>query len=584
MREQQDDTQIQQAEQGTPRPLPALAPSREVATIPEQGIAPVSAKLKYGTAAFFTTGATTAVLGAGPFGVVIGGVAFWLAWSYSDEIHRAVVTRFPTRARPATHSVHHGTRVNNLQWWLTGRVATPADVQEEEESVDDTPLQGEEPEQTTALVTGETYHPQKHRDALYIGHTLYPHADTFLSGRTTIFGVSGSGKSNTMGVVMEELGRLGVPFVCCDTEGEYEPLCTKEYLKRPYLATAWNLTIETAPAFGRQVLDKGLQVILSLDTFETDNIAAEIMIALISGMREWQEELPNNERVACAVILDEAQVWLPENEAESYVSRVKDPNTKVSLLNRLQQTFFNVVRRGRKRGIGFIFATQKLAEIDNRCLQADWGIYHRQEDIASLKRYAELGMDKDIAMALADGEAWIKSKKAGLNRNYQIRKRNSPHGAHTPGLDSVRARYRTSPLQGGVVQGSVVESRKSPDTGPLVSVPERSHTLKQGDARTGTGNGNATGSQQTYEEPPVKPVPTPGTGTGTGPESRERSEERGFMPGPHDRTLPPEKVRMLIRLAQKQPGLNIKEYLRALSVGNGYAKHAGYILKNQSQK
>src|SRR5579864_410740 len=64
---------------------------------------------------------------------------------------------------------------------------------------------------------------QQHH-CLNLAKGLCPHPDEMLSGRSSIFGVPGSGKSNTVAVICEELGVKEVPCLLADTEDEYASL------------------------------------------------------------------------------------------------------------------------------------------------------------------------------------------------------------------------------------------------------------------------------------------------------------------------------------------------------------------------
>ena len=295
--------------------------------------------------------------------------------------------------------------------------------------------------------------PHASLDRLNLAPDLQPHADEVLSGRISIFGVSGSGKSNTVAVLCEEIARFGVPFILADTEDEYSLLCQGEWLPRGYLAGSVDalkttgiprylaVNAEGAFAFGQAVLAQGLQVILNLQSYQTDEEAALVMISIIGGMRAWEEQRQTEERVSCMFLLEEASVWLPQNASESTLSR--------DTLARLQQAFFaTVVRRGRKRGIGFIFATQRIAEMDKRAMSCSWTILHRQTLDVDLQRYEKFSIEPEQAMGLSNGEAFIFSPMQIKTRS-RFRLRYSPDGARTPGLESVR-RHRTALRQASV--------------------------------------------------------------------------------------------------------------------------------------
>jgi hypothetical protein len=289
-------------------------------------------------------------------------------------------------------------------------------------------------------------------DHLDLGSNFQPHASSILSKRIGLFGIPGSGKTNGLTVFLEELGRLrqiGVPFVLADTEGEYDVLHHPAYLLRPYKAGIHNVRGDNAFAFGQTVLERGRQVILNLQSYDDDNEAALVMIEIIRGMRAWAEARPNDERATCMFILDEASIWLPQRQEESSLSKEKDAAGQ-TLLARLQQAFFGtVVRRGRKRGIGFLFATQRPADLDKRCISCDWLILFRQTFPNDLNKYAELGVPKDVAQALAPGEAMVIDPQ-GRRHVQQFRQRHSPDRSQSPGLASLErhaARWAQQPEQ-----------------------------------------------------------------------------------------------------------------------------------------
>src|SRR5579859_1285140 len=260
-------------------------------------------------------------------------------------------------------------------------------------------------------------------------------ADDFLSGRKLIVGISGSGKSNTIGVYSEELGRLLVPFVLADTEDEYRPLCQRQWLPYGILAGAtgaYSVSVEDASQFGRYVLETNKQVIFNLQSYDLVE-AAKVMIGIIAGMRTWQEERENERRIPCDFILEEAVTWLPQYVTESPL-KTKDPQTFALL----QNTFFNdLVRKGRKRGLGITLVCQKIAELDNRAMQSDGKLLHRQTEEADLERYRKMGISREETLSLQNGEAFLYTGRVSKLR-LQIRRRFSPHGANTPGLEQLR--------------------------------------------------------------------------------------------------------------------------------------------------
>lgn len=273
-------------------------------------------------------------------------------------------------------------------------------------------------------------------DAIHLTDDYAVPADDLLSGRKLIVGLSGSGKSNTVGAYCEELGRLEAPLVLADTENEYEPLCNPRWFPRGELVDARLVTSDNAYQFGGYVLQDLKQIVLNLQSYEMEE-AALVMIGIIQGMRDWQEE--RDVRIPSEFILEEAVTWLPQNIKES-------PLYGSQVLNSLQGTFFNdMVRKGRKRGLGLTVVCQKIAEIDKRALQADAKILHYQNEGPDLERYEKMGIAKEETLSLQKGDAFLYTSHVS-KRRVHIRKRYSEHGANTPGLDNLHRYQRTRNL------------------------------------------------------------------------------------------------------------------------------------------
>lgn len=273
--------------------------------------------------------------------------------------------------------------------------------------------------------------PRAEDEYLNISEDYQPHADEFLSGRKLIAGISGSGKSNTVATICEEYGRLGVPMILADTENEYQALGNNLYLPNYMLADRSHVTKDNAEQFGHYILENHKQVILDLTDYDREE-AAWVMVNIIKGMKDWEEKFANELRIPCEFMLEEAPTWLPQNVGES-------PLKGTTVWQPLQDAFFNnLVRKGRKRGLGITVICQRVAEIDKRALQSNAKILHRQTDINDLKKYREMGVSDAETTSLGDGEAYFFSSRVS-KMLIQMRERYSPHGANTPGLKALRA-------------------------------------------------------------------------------------------------------------------------------------------------
>ncbi len=270
---------------------------------------------------------------------------------------------------------------------------------------------------------------------LNISSDYQPHANEILSGRKLIVGVAGSGKSNTTATFCEELGRLKVPMILADTENEYEPLCDSRWLPHGLLASRSTVNPDNAADFGRYVLEQNLQVILNLQSYELEE-GAWVMVNLIAGLRSWQEARANEVRIPFEFLLEEATTWLPQNVKES-------PLNGSDVFSRLQDAFFNdMVRKGRKRGLGLTVICQKIAEVDKRALQCDGKLLHRQTELNDLEKYAKMGITNEETLSLKDGQGYFYSSKVSKVL-MQVRRRYSQHGANTPGLDALRQHQKS---------------------------------------------------------------------------------------------------------------------------------------------
>jgi len=377
----------------------------------------------------------------GVFALVVTDAALSLQeWVLLPEIGVIALTALGARYYMKKNNINLMEQLKNLNWDALIPGCEPPVVEgtivQEEEEEEGQPKEADESELDLELVA---------EDCLFLSNSLRPHANAVFSNRVAILGIPGAGKSNTVAVFAEELGRFGAPLVIFDTENEYGPLCTGRYFKRPFIADRYSVNLETAFSFGEQIMEERLQVVLNLDSYDDDDLAALIMIDVIRGIQKWEEALSNDDRIPCAIILDEAAVWLPQNPKDSMLSKTEDDEGRTTL-EKLQQIFFSVVvRRGRKRGIGFILASQRSAEIDKRAIaSAQWKFLQEQNMPNDLKVYHEFGVEKEIVQALGPGQAFVLGP--GVKGVHQLRKRNSPDNAKTPGLESLRKRRYTEGL------------------------------------------------------------------------------------------------------------------------------------------
>jgi len=285
-------------------------------------------------------------------------------------------------------------------------------------------------------------------DGLYLSDSFMPSLAVLLAAVLLFCGMRRAGKSNGMRVVAEEIGQRGVPLALFDTDDEYGALANHQYLPRGFLAGSPDLlsingrmrhyiavTSDNAEQFGRSILDEGLQVVINLKSYLTDDEAALVMARIVQGMYTWEASRPNGERFPAFVFLDEATKWFPQNEAEKCVKNKE-------IFNYLQLVFFSLlVRRGGKQGLGLAVAAQRISELDKRLLQSLWKFLFLQTEQVDIERYKALGLNQDDIIALQPGECFIFSPLC-IGFRVQMRYGFSPHLGSTPGIDQLRKHHR----------------------------------------------------------------------------------------------------------------------------------------------
>jgi len=384
----------------------------------------------------------------------------------------------------------------------------------------------------TTVIDEEDIELDDQQDYLDLGPTLKPHADSLLSGRKVILGVSGSGKTNTMNVYCEELGKLrpAPAIILFDTDDENRALCDRKYLPNPvWLDKSKGLTTKNAFETAQTILEKRYQCIINLQSYEEEE-AAWIMINMVRGVRAWQEA--REVRIPCEIVLDEASVWLPQNSGESLLSSImiddasalldededEEPlvagkeraSKKISLLTLLQRTYFPIVRRGRRRGIGVTLAAQRIAEIDKRASQGSWMFLMRQTQPADWREYRQYRVSPEEALGLLDGEAFVFAPGMPRER-HRLRESNSPHGGVTPGMKALRGSIKGERVERGAAAPAPEARRLTASAQPRCPQPAHPSQPSAYPATRAVPSEQIAFQQPGSDAPPYQPGAAPRT-------------------------------------------------------------------------
>jgi DNA helicase HerA-like ATPase len=160
-----------------------------------------------------------------------------------------------------------------------------------------------------------------------------------------VLGITGSGKTNTAAVLIEELLATNIPLAIVDIEGEFWGL--KEKFEILIAGRSENADIEVAPEQAGQVarlsVEKEIPVILDLSGFKKSE-----MYAFLLNFFEALWEANKDQRKPYAIFIEEAHEFIPQSQAAN--PALKELITQFAL-------------RGRKRGFRVVVMSQRSAKV-----------------------------------------------------------------------------------------------------------------------------------------------------------------------------------------------------------------------------
>ncbi|WP_418280822.1 helicase HerA domain-containing protein [Halorubrum sp. DTA98] len=251
------------------------------------------------------------------------------------------------------------------------------------------------------------------------GDTTLPIVE-ILTGRGFITGKSGSGKSNTASVVVEELLDRGFPVLAVDTDGEYWGL--KEEYEILHVGADEECDLQVGPEHAEKLAELALEdnvpIILDVSGFLNDEEANALVRETAAALFTKEKKLNK----PFLMLLEECHEYLPEGGA----------------LDETGEMLIRVAKRGRKRGLGLCGISQRPADVKKDFItQCDWLMWHRltwDNDTKVVRRVIDAER-ADAVQDLGDGEAFLMADflEADVQRVQVRRKRTFDAGA-TPDL------------------------------------------------------------------------------------------------------------------------------------------------------
>lgn len=290
-----------------------------------------------------------------------------------------------------------------------------------------------------------------------------------------VMGRRRTGKSHTIGVLLEQLCEQGFPFAVIDPEGEFYSLRTRYPVlivgkaKRAPVDCA--VSIEHAKELARWAHTHKQQLVVDISGYEPQE-QIQFVRRFCDGV--WEASNEANPAHCFGLILDEAHMFFPEHN-----------KTEAS------DTIDNIVLRGGKWGITVVLGTQRSARISKTAItQQGIALLHLADQKLDLDAYeAMLPVDWTRAR-IADTMQTFKQgtvlAKLTLNdqpsqvRVVQVNRRSTPHLGRNPSF-AVDAQplpvLRLIPADGEMITGltealqtptKVADSDEQPDPAPSV--------------------------------------------------------------------------------------------------------------------
>jgi len=273
-------------------------------------------------------------------------------------------------------------------------------------------------------MTAETDHEAAEDEAIAIdadGEITLPVIDV-LTGRAFLTGKSGSGKSNSVSVVAEELLKRSHPLMIIDTDGEYYGL--KEQFQVLHAGAEEECDIRVGPEHAEKLatlaLEQHVPIVLDvsgyLDEDEMRELILEVARHLFAKAKKLRRPFP--------LIVEEIHEFVPQTGG----------------LDELGQMLIQITKRGRKHGLGIIGVSQRPADVAKGFItQCEWLVWHRftwDNDTKVVRRV----IDSEHADAVSDldtGEGFLMVDGADNIPRVQFRRKETFDAGATPGLEDV---------------------------------------------------------------------------------------------------------------------------------------------------
>ena len=296
------------------------------------------------------------------------------------------------------------------------------------------------------------------------GHDVAIDAQELVTGRTCLIAQSGAGKSWAIAVLCERLCAHGIGFCIVDTEGEYFSLKDRypiQWVGSDEKCDENIQNLNLREFFTRAVVN-GTPVIF--DVSETD------MREKVTALAETLYEIESMLKIPYLLILEEADKFIPQS---------RDSLKKIE----------EISRRGRKRGLGLLVATQRPAIVNknvlSQCNNQMLGKLSIENDLKAVDLFFSSREEVESLATLEPGEFFVMGRFLRERTRMRFSRRETTHRGVTPALQPHGAGARDAavpvvePAATPVVRESPKGDRGAPAAGtaPSRAAPRRRGVL-----------------------------------------------------------------------------------------------------------
>ena len=241
-----------------------------------------------------------------------------------------------------------------------------------------------------------------------------------LTGRGFITGKSGSGKSNTASVVLENLLDNNFPVLIVDSDGEYYGL--KEAYEILHVGADEECDIQVTADHAEKIaslaLEENVPIILDVSGYLDDSDANELILETTRHLFAKEKKL----KKPFLLVVEECHEYIPEKSGMGEAGKM----------------LIKVGKRGRKHGLGIVGISQRPADVKKDFItQCDWLVWHRltwRNDTKVVGRI--LGSEYAKAVEeLGDGEGFLVADWSDAIRRVQFHRKRTFDAGATPGLE-----------------------------------------------------------------------------------------------------------------------------------------------------